>query len=52
MEDIASTVFFDHIKYHYYASHNMINPTRIVPTGPIQDLDSPHGRDGLDALPL
>ena len=52
MEDIASTVFFDHIKYHYYASHEMINPTRIVPVGPIQDLDSPHGRDELEALPL
>ena len=52
MDGIAETVFFDHIKYHYYASHEMINPTRIVPMGPVQDLDSPHGRDHLPAVPL
>ncbi|MGH3747866.1 MAG: glutathione S-transferase family protein [Micromonosporaceae bacterium] len=27
-------VDFDHIKRHYYATHEMINPTRIVPLGP------------------
>ena len=47
LEDIAGTVFFDHIKSHYYASHDMINPTRIVPVGPVQDLHSPHGRENL-----
>ena len=52
LEQIAETVHFDHIKYHYYASHEMINPTRIVPVGPMQDLMSPHGRDHLDAEPL
>ena len=52
LDDIKSTVFFDHIKTHYYASHTMINPTGIVPTGPIQDLDSPHGRDHLTAEPF
>lgn len=31
---IAETVNFDHIKRHYYWSHDMINPTRIVPLGP------------------
>jgi putative glutathione S-transferase len=31
---IAATVDMDHIKKHYYASHDMINPTRIVPVGP------------------
>ena len=35
---IAATTFIDHIKYHYYYSHDMINPTRIVPLGPEQDL--------------
>ncbi|WP_028293145.1 glutathione S-transferase family protein [Oceanobacter kriegii] len=31
---IAETVNIDHIKRHYYYSHDMINPTRIVPVGP------------------
>lgn len=52
LEAVAETVFFDHIKYHYYASHETINPTRIVPMGPVQDLDSPHDRDRFDAEPL
>lgn len=41
---IRETVDFQHIKGHYYQSHDMINPTRVVPTGPLLDLDSPHGR--------
>ena len=47
MPGIAETVDFYHIKTHYYASHTMINPTGIVPVGPQQDLDSPHGREAL-----
>ncbi len=35
---IAQTVNFDHIKRHYYITHDDINPTRIVPVGPAQDL--------------
>ncbi len=31
---IAETVNFDHIKRHYYFTHDDINPTRIVPLGP------------------
>jgi glutathionyl-hydroquinone reductase len=46
---IAETVNFDHIKRHYYYTHDDINPTRIVPLGPIQDLDAPHGRQALGA---
>jgi putative glutathione S-transferase len=38
---IAETVNFDHIKRHYYYTHDDINPTRIVPLGPIQDLATP-----------
>jgi len=34
---IAETVNFDHIKRHYYYTHNDINPTRIVPNGPRLD---------------
>jgi putative glutathione S-transferase len=31
---IAPLVNFDHIKRHYYFTHDDINPTRIVPIGP------------------
>ena len=44
---IAETVNFEHIKGHYYTSHGTINPTRIVPKGPYQDLTVPHNRDRL-----
>jgi len=30
-----STTEFNHIKTHYYWSHPMINPTRVVPLGPL-----------------
>jgi putative glutathione S-transferase len=40
---IADTVNFDHIKRHYYYTHDDINPTRIVPLGPIQNLAAPVG---------
>jgi putative glutathione S-transferase len=46
---IADTVHFDHIKRHYYMTHEEINPTRIVPLGPLQDLNAPHGREKLSA---
>ena len=37
----------DHIKRHYYMTHTQINPTRIVPIGPLLDLTKPHGRDKI-----
>jgi len=43
-KNIAATVNIEHIKQHYYYSHDMINPTRIVPEGPILDVDQPHNR--------
>ncbi len=46
---IADTVNFDHIKRHYYMTHDEINPTRIVPIGPEMDLTRPHGRERLNA---
>jgi putative glutathione S-transferase len=46
-DGIAVTVNFDHIKRHYYVTHGDINPTRIVPLGPVQDLAAPHGREAL-----
>ena len=44
---VAQTVHMDHIKNHYYASHDSINPTRVVPVGPDIDLTAPHGRADL-----
>ena len=44
---IRETVDFDHIKRHYYTSQVAINPTQIVPIGPVLDLDSAPGRDHL-----
>src|SRR5882724_10508327 len=44
---IADTVNFDHIKRHYYMTHTQINPTRIVPLGPVLDLAKPHNRERL-----
>jgi putative glutathione S-transferase len=44
---IEETVNIDHIKRHYYYTHDDINPTRIVPIGPILDFHAAHGRDRL-----
>jgi putative glutathione S-transferase len=41
---IAETVDIDYIKAHYYGSHESINPTRIIPTGPSLNFDQPHKR--------
>jgi putative glutathione S-transferase len=43
-DGIAETVNFDHIKRHYYMTHDDINPTCIVPLGPVQDLGAAHHR--------
>ena len=45
---VAETANFDHIKRHYYGSHESINPNGIVPKGPFLNLDEPHGRKNLD----
>jgi putative glutathione S-transferase len=42
---VAGTVHLDHIKRHYYGSHQSINPSGIVPKGPEIDFNEPHGRD-------
>ena len=41
---VAETVSLWHIKQHYYASHDTINPTGVIPVGPSIDFDEPHGR--------
>ena len=45
---ISETVNMKHIKKHYYASHEKINPSKIVPTGPNIELSLPHGRENLN----
>jgi putative glutathione S-transferase len=42
---VKETCNLDHIKRHYYKSHPNVNPTRIVPKGPIIDFEAPHNRD-------
>ncbi|WP_108503276.1 glutathione S-transferase family protein [Paracoccus indicus] len=42
---VAQTVHPDHFMRHYYYSHDMINPHRIVPIGPDADWNEPHGRE-------
>ncbi|SKA82223.1 putative glutathione S-transferase [Prosthecobacter debontii] len=43
---IQQTVNFDHIKRHYFMTHEQINPTRIVPLGPdLTWLDEPSERE-------
>ncbi len=37
MPGVAKTVDLGHIKRHYYESHLTINPTGIVPVGPVLD---------------
>jgi glutathionyl-hydroquinone reductase len=45
---VADTVAMDQIKEHYYTTHDMLNPKRIIPAGPLgADWDEPHGRDAL-----
>jgi putative glutathione S-transferase len=46
---VAETVNFDHIKTHYYYSHDTINPTRVVPVGPVIDYATPHNRARFQA---
>ncbi|TKB45660.1 glutathione S-transferase family protein [Thalassotalea mangrovi] len=44
VKGVAETVNMTHIKHHYYESHDMINPTGVVPKGPILDFSEPHYR--------
>ncbi len=46
---IAETVALDQIKVHYYTTHDMLNPSRIVPRGPDIDFLAPHERARMRA---
>lgn len=48
---IAPTVNFEHIKRHYYESHPSVNPSGIVPLGPLLDFGAPHERARLASTP-
>jgi glutathionyl-hydroquinone reductase len=41
---IAETVSLEQIKRHYYGSQRQVNPTGIVPIGPLLDFTQPHDR--------
>jgi putative glutathione S-transferase len=44
---IAETFDIEHAKAHYYGSHDTINPTLIIPKGPVIDFMEPHDRSKL-----
>jgi len=46
---VAETVDFHAIKLHYYASHDTINPSGVVPLGPALDFHRKHDRERLPA---
>ena len=46
---VAGTVNMEHVKEHYYTTHESVNPKRIVPVGPEVDYAEPHDRDRLPA---
>jgi len=49
----GDTVDFVHIKRHYYVVHHDVNPTGIVPKGPLlEEWAMPHDRDRLGGRPF
>lgn len=47
IEGVAETVDMDQIKTHYYVSQITINPTQVVPVGPLLDFHRSHNREGF-----
>ena len=47
---VAATCNFEHIRRHYYASHETINPHRIIAIGPELELDAAHGREAKGGI--
>lgn len=45
---ISETINMDHIKRHYYGSHESVNPTRIVPKGPVLTYNMAHDRNRFE----
>jgi putative glutathione S-transferase len=49
----GDTIDFDHIKRHYYVVHHDINPTGVVPKGPlVEEWALPHDRERLGGRPF
>ncbi len=48
---VKETCNLEHIKLHYYKSHPNVNPTGLVPKGPILDFDAPHNRHQMTNAP-
>lgn len=46
--DVRPTFRLDHIKKHYYASQVRVNPSAVVPVGPLIDFDAPHDRSDMN----
>lgn len=46
-EGIAELINMEHIKKHYYGSHQTINPSGVVPLGPNINYVEPHNRNTL-----
>ncbi|MHB8690996.1 MAG: glutathione S-transferase family protein [Solirubrobacteraceae bacterium] len=45
---VAETIAWDEILEHYYTTHDMLNPKRLIPRGPIAlDFLAPHDRERL-----
>ncbi|MBA2550734.1 MAG: glutathione S-transferase C-terminal domain-containing protein [Nocardioidaceae bacterium] len=49
---LGDTVNHAHIKHHYYQVQTNVNPSGIVPCGPVQDWNRPHHRDQLGGSPF
>jgi len=44
MQGIAETVDINYIKRHYYFSHTSVNPTQLIPKGPVLNFNEKHNR--------
>jgi putative glutathione S-transferase len=51
LPEVRDTCVMDHVKDHYYRSHEDINPTGFVPVGPDTDWSKPHDRDERGGIP-
>ncbi|MFQ3295558.1 MAG: putative glutathione S-transferase [Natrialbaceae archaeon] len=48
---VAATCNMEHVKEHYYRSHDDINPSGLVAVGPDEEFDEEHDRDRLTGGP-
>ena len=44
---VAQTVDIEQIKLHYYGAQRRVNPSGVIPVGPVIDYAEPHGRGAL-----